>query len=345
MEITRVTAEVHEAPVAPAFRWRDGLAASGPTQHTANLRIETSDGVAGTSRIPKGRSSAILVEEAIAPLLIGQDALMVERIWHLLHEADRTQHFPAYFLGPVDVALWDIKAQAAGLPLYKLAGGFRDVVPAYASTVTYETVDEYRRIADLCLEQGFRAIKLHAWGDVRRDGELASALRAHVGDDVELMFDASGAHDLSDAIRLAHLLEDAGFAWLEEPMREWGVEPYRRLRSRARIPILSGETSAGLHRNIADFIVNDAADIVRTGVHYKDGITGALRIAHLADAFGMRAEIHGGGLANLHLACAISNTTSFEVIVAGPDATPRHRVASNGTISPPSSPGIGDVIA
>lgn len=344
MEITRVTAEVREIPIVPKFQWRDGLAASGEKQLTAILRIETADGMVGTSRVPKGRTSAILVEDAIAPVLVGQDALMGERIWHLLHEADRTHHFPPYFLGPVDVALWDLKGQAAGMPLYKLIGGFRDTVPAYASTVTYGTVDEYLRVADLCLEQGFRAIKLHAWGDVRRDGELALALRAHVGDDIDLMFDASGAHDLGEAVRLAHVLEDAGFAWLEEPMREWGVEPYRRLRTRARIPILSGETSAGLHRNIADFIVNDAADIVRTGVHYKDGITGALRIAHLADSFGMRAEIHGGGLANLHLACAIPNTTYFEVIVAGGNATPRHRIASDGTIAPPNEPGIGELI-
>lgn len=344
MEITRVTAEVRETPMVPRYRWREGLATSGASQTVAVLAIETADGTVATSRIPKGRTSAILIEDVIAPVLVGQDALMGERIWHLLHEADRTNHFPAYFLGPIDVALWDLKAKAAGLPLYKLIGGFRDTVPAYASTVTYGSVDEYLRIADLCLARGFRAIKLHAWGDVRRDGELALALRAHVGDDIDLMFDASGAHDLADAIRLARILEDAGFAWLEEPMREWGVEPYRRLGSRVGIPILSGETSAGLHRNIADFIVNDAADIVRTGVHYKDGITGALRIAHLADSFGMRAEIHGGGLANLHLACAIPNTTYFEVIVAGDDATPRHPIASDGTIAPSDEPGIGEMI-
>jgi len=343
--ITSITTEIRRSRVDPPFRWRDGLAVPGPWQEHAVLRIEASNGAIGTARMPQGVTSAALVEAAIAPVLVGEDALLTERLWHLAHEADRTWHFPAYFLGPLDVALWDLKARTAGLPLYQLLGGHSREVPAYASTVTFETVDDYLRVVDWSLEHGFRAIKLHAWGDVRRDGRLAAAVRERAGDDVELLFDASGAHDLLESVSLAHALEDAGFSWLEEPMREWGVEPYRRLRERVSIPILSGETSAGVHRNIADFIAAGAADLVRTGVHYKDGITGALRISHLADSFGMRAEIHGGGLANLHLACAVPNNTYYEVIVAGDPVVPRHRVDPDGMVRIGDDPGTGEALA
>ena len=87
-------------------------------------------------------------------------------------------------------------------------------------------------------------------------------------------------------------------------------------RKAVTIPLLSGETSDGAHYNIADFIAQDAAHMVRTETLYKGGITGGLRVAHLAESFNMRAEVHGGGpTANLALACAIPNTTWYESLI------------------------------
>jgi L-alanine-DL-glutamate epimerase-like enolase superfamily enzyme len=342
MRITHVEATVRTVAVEPEYRWRDGLPPSGATTDLTVLEVRTDEGFTGVARIPRGVLSRDLVERRVAPALVGEDPMLTEHLWHLLHELDRLEHFPSYFLGPIDVALWDLKAKAAGLPLYQLLGGATRTRRAYASTVTYDSIDQYLRIADWCLERGMTAIKLHAWGEPERDIALFRALRARVGDGIDLMYDASGAFDLADAVRVGRVLDELGFRWFEEPIREDGVEAYRRLRQRTAVPILAGETSAGVHRNIADFIQSDACDLVRTGVHYKDGITGALRIAHLADAYHLRAEVHGGGLPNLHLACAIPNTSMIEVIVAGEPPVLRMAIDTDGTVTVPDAPGTGE---
>jgi L-alanine-DL-glutamate epimerase-like enolase superfamily enzyme len=124
-------------------------------------------------------------------------------------------------------------------------------------------------------------------------------------------------------------------------MREFNIDAYRRLADALLIPVLSGETSDGCHYNIADFIVQGAADMVRTSTHFKGGITGGLRVAHLAEAFNMRAEVHGGGPANLHLACAIPNTTYYESLVYSTEVVVEEGIGADGCLSPPSVPGIG----
>ena len=87
--------------------------------------------------------------------------------------------------------------------------------------------EEYLDVADQCLELGYRAIKLHAWGDARRDADLAQALRAHVGDETDLMYDGSAGFDLADAVYLGRALAEAGYRWYEEPVREFSITSYK----------------------------------------------------------------------------------------------------------------------
>jgi L-alanine-DL-glutamate epimerase-like enolase superfamily enzyme len=136
-------------------------------------------------------------------------------------------------------------------------------------------------------------------------------------------------------------LEEADYFWYEEPMREFSIEAYKRLCDALTIPVLAAETSDGAHYNVADFIARGAADMVRTSTHYKGGITGGLRIAHLAEAFNLRAEVHGGGLPNLHLACAVPNTTYYESLVFSNPILVEAGIGPDGCISPPEVPGIG----
>ena len=155
------------------------------------------------------------------------------------------------------------------------------------------------------------------------------------------MYDGSAGFDLVESLYVGKALQDAGYLWLEEPMREFNIEAYRKLADALLIPILSGETSDGAHYNIADFIVQGAGDMVRTSTHYKGGITGGLRVAHLAEAFNLRAEVHGGGPANLHLACAVPNNTYYESLVYSLDLEVEPGIGRDGCISPPQVPGIG----
>ena len=176
---------------------------------------------------------------------------------------------------------------------------------------------------------------------MRKDARLCEALREHVGPDVPLMYDGSAGFDLLDAVYLGRVLSDADYLWYEEPMREFSIGAYQRLGERVDVPLLVAETSDGAHMNTADFIASGSASAVRTSSGFKGGITGALRIAHLADSFLMRAEVHGGGLAATHLCMSIPNTTYYESLV---DSNPVRRapeVDANGLVHAPTAPGIG----
>jgi L-alanine-DL-glutamate epimerase-like enolase superfamily enzyme len=338
--IDRVEVELVEVPAMHPFRWRDGLPGSEPALQGGVLTITTSDGVVGRASTPRGVIAADLVNRRVRDELIGQDAMHREWLWHRIWELDRIEEFPLYFLGLVDIALWDIAGQVAGLPVHALAGTYRTSLPAYASTVTYGSIEEYLDIADQCLERGFKAIKLHAWGDVVRDARLAQRLREHVGDDVELMYDGSAGFDLPDAIRLGKVLSDLDFRWYEEPMREFNITSHRWLAERVDVPLLVGETSDGAHFNTADFIQAGTATYVRTSAGLKGGITGALRIAHLAESFGLRAEVHGMGVPNQHLCMTIPNTTYYEALVWGNPIITDPSVDADGLIHASTAPGL-----
>ncbi len=341
MKITAVETTVTEQPVPHRFRWRAGLPGSGETNVTTQLTIRTDEGVEGVAYGARGAILVDLVDRRLRELLVGADPLLKEELWHRVWEVDRIEELPIYALGLADIALWDLTAKLAGLPLYQVIGGFRDRIPAYASTVTFATTEAFLEVADQCLAAGFRAIKLHAWGDARKDARLCQALRAHVGSEIALMYDGSAGFDFVDALYLGRALEEADYLWYEEPMREFSIDAYRRLAAKLAVPLLVAETSDGAHYNVADFIVHGGAGLVRTSTHYKGGITGGLRVAHLADAFNLRAEVHGGGLPNLHLACAIPNTTYYESLVASNPIQVEAGIGPDGAISPPAVPGIG----
>lgn len=342
MRITDVSVELVELRAEePAFRWRAGLPGSEPRTRGAILRVETDEGIFGEARSRRGVIVADIVDRLVRPEIVGADPLEREYLWRRMWDLDRRDGFPVYVLGLIDTALWDLAGKAAGLPVHRLIGGFRDSIPAYASTTTYGSVEEYLDVADQCLAAGFTAIKVHAWGDARRDAELCLALRGHVGDAVPLMYDGSAGFDLPDAIVVGRALSAAGFAWYEEPMCEASVTAYRWLADAVDVPLLVAETSSGVHLNIGDFIAAGCATYVRTGAGQKGGVTGALRIAHLADSYRLRAEVHGMGVVNEHLCMAIPNTTYYESRVSGNPIVTEPVVGPDGLVRAREAPGFG----
>ena len=341
MKIVDVRVHLVQVPATPAHRWRDGLPGAEPAHTAAWLEILTDDGLRGLAYCVRGVILQDLVQRRIRAELLGHDPLMREYLWHRVWELDRIEELPLYVLGVVDVALWDLAAKAAHVPLYKLLGGFRESLPACASTVTFESVEEFLDVADQCLELGYPAIKLHAWGDAKRDAKLCLALRNHVGPDVPLMYDGSAGFDLADAICVGRALEEANYLWYEEPMREFSITAYKQLSQNVRVPLLVAETSDGAHMNTADFIASGCATFVRTGHQLKGGVTGAMRIAHLADSFCLRAEVHGSDIINTHLCMAIPNTTYYESLVRTNPVVREARVDANGLVHAPTAVGVG----
>jgi len=217
--------------------------------------------------------------------------------------------------GMLDMLCWDIKSKRANMPLHQMLGGNDRQVPAYASTVTFPTLGEYEKHIKLAQDLGFKAFKLHAWGDVKRDIELSTALRKWAGPDADLMFDGSAGWDYVEALEFGKAIQDLGFLWYEEPMREFYLGAYAKLADKLDIPILGAETSDGIHFNMATWIEEGALDMVRVSTFYKGGFSGSMKIAHLAESFGMRAQVHGMGLENAQLCGAIRNNDYYEQII------------------------------
>src|SRR6476620_11724470 len=328
-------------PVSPPFAGRRGLRGSHPARSTAVLRLTTEEGAVGEAYHEwSGAMLGDIVDRVLREELVGERADRREWLWHRLWELDRTEEFPIWLFGVVDVALWDLEGRVLGVPVHRLLGTYREAIPAYASTVTFSTAEEYLDVADQCLELGFTAIKLHGWGDTRADADLCQRLRSHVGPDVDLMYDGSAGFDLPSAVYLGDALAEARYRWYEEPMREFSVTAYRWLAERVEVPLLVGETSDGSHLNTADFIASGCATYVRTSANHRGGITGAMRIAHLADSFRLRAEVHGPTEPAVHLCMAIPNCTYYESLVISNPATREPRVGPDGLVPAPPDPGI-----
>ena len=195
-----------------------------------------------------------------------------------------------------------------------------------------------------------KAIRLIPQGTVEFDMKVHAAVREAVGDDFILMTDPVGDYTLDEAIRVGRQLEKLNYKWFEEPFRDFELYKYSELCRALDIPIAATETTRGCHWGVAQVIAQRAADIVRADVSWKDGITGALKIAHLAEAFGLNCEIHTTtmnymDMANLHLSCAIKNCEYFEYFVPEDNYRLPMKgdlpIDENGFIHVPDKPGIG----
>src|ERR1022692_3463668 len=175
------------------------------------LQVKTDAGLEGHAFAWGGRSglaTAHLIGNIIRPLLIGEDPLNRELLWQRVRQMDRWWGFlPIYAHGPVDVALWDLGAKAAGLPLYRLLGAYRTKLPAYASSLILPTAEAFVQQALDYRAQGFRAYKIHPWGDPQRDVDAYRKLRSALGDEMVLMSDPVAGYNQQQALRIGRELE------------------------------------------------------------------------------------------------------------------------------------------
>ncbi|HEY3061674.1 MAG TPA: enolase C-terminal domain-like protein [Chloroflexota bacterium] len=288
------------------------------------LIITTDDGARG---VYFGGINEDIIKNVVAPMLRGQDPLYREHLWQALRERQRLNLSTVgdRILTAVDLALWDLAGQLLGQPVHRLLGATRDAVPAYASTMVgddlpggLDTPESYARYAITCRERGYPAFKLHTWQpplagapSVRRDIQACSAVRDAVGADYPLMLDPFHYYSRLEALELARGLERLGFLWMEEPMDEHSMSSYVWLCEQTSLAICGPETVEGKMFSRAEWIKAGACDIVRAGVGDVGGLTPLMKIAHLAESFGMQMEVHGGGVGNLHAMCATSPSTSL----------------------------------
>jgi L-alanine-DL-glutamate epimerase-like enolase superfamily enzyme len=299
---------------------------------------------------------------------VGLNPLDREAILARLHQSQRLEWcaLAGRMVAVLDQALWDIAGKLAGLPIYRLLGGFRDKVPAYASTMCgdaipggLDTPDAYGAFAKACMARGHRAFKLHTWmppygPDLQRDIAACRAVRDAVGPEIALMLDPYHNYTREEAFYLGRALEELKYHWMEEPMDEHNTSSFVWLCNQLDLPICGPESVEGGLYTRAEWIARGAADIVRTGMEHG-GITQAMKTAHLCEAFGMRLELHGGGAGTLHVLGAMAIPGEFyERGLLHPhldfDAqkpwlkTPIDPLDAEGHVPIPQGPGLGEEI-
>jgi L-alanine-DL-glutamate epimerase-like enolase superfamily enzyme len=325
--------------------------------------VETDDGLRGEYVGQWGATSISLSQTLmLAPHLLGRNPLERELIYGEFKRALRQYDHMGH--GYIDIALWDLFGKQTGQSISTLLGGWRKRLPAYASTMHGDrngglsSPEDYAAFAEECYSLGYRAFKMHGWydGNVAEESAVIRLLGRRLGDKMALMLDpACQIRTFADAVTIGRVCDEAGFRWYEDPFRDTGVSAFahKRLREMIRTPLLITEHVRGLEAK-ADFVINGGTDMLRVDPEYDLGITGALKIAHLAEALGLDVEIHACGPAHRHLMAALRNTSFYELALVGPKAKNPlppvyscnygdnlHDIGTDGCLPVPEGPGLG----
>lgn len=245
----------------------------------------------------------------VAPDLLGEDPSDIGRLWTKLVWAGASvgrSGAATQALAAIDVALWDLKAKRAGLPLAKLLGAHRDSVRCYNTSggFLHESIDQVKDNATKTLESGIGGIKIKVGQpDWREDLRRVAAVRAHLGDDVPLMVDANQQWDRPAAMRMGQALEEFDLVWIEEPLDAYDAEGHADLARALTTPVASGEmlTSVGEHYEL---IRHRAVDILQPDAPRIGGITQFLKLATLAEHANLGLAPHYAMEIHVHLAAA-----------------------------------------
>jgi L-alanine-DL-glutamate epimerase-like enolase superfamily enzyme len=319
------------------------------------LKIRTDSGLEGHAFLGSASNPASMdgpqLIRSLKPMLMGQNPLEHERIHAGMRLINRNVSYRV--IGAVDTALWDLRGKIAGLPVHALMGTYRTSIPAYASSQVLPDAQAYADQAVGFKEAGWQAYKIHPPRDPDTDIKVCEAVRKAVGDDYRIMLDSTWSYDYIDALRVGRAIEEMDYYWFEDPLSDEDIHSYAKLRAKLNIPIMATEYPAGGLDTYPIWVTQGATDYLRGDIPNKGGLTTMLKTAHLAEAFGMRYEVHHSGnslnnLANLHLCMAIRNTTMWEVLL--PDGAHKYGMVvdltpdANGMMHAPTEPGIGGQI-
>ncbi len=363
MKITRVVATPVKLPVDV------DIGGTGKQTHAVRacmVEVETSEGIIGhgiTSITDEGVIAAI-INEVAGPALIGEDPLNHEALWDRLYWmlCPRGQTgYGMHAVAALDIAFWDIKGKFLAQPVWRLLGGARSKVPVYA-TFGFDFLerDALAQAAANLVHQGYRHLKMVVGHQalqrrdrggpaldqvILEDERRVAAVRAAVGDDVELYIDANCSLDPFHAEQLALRLADHRIAFFEEPVTQNDIAAMADLRRRTGMAVAAGQNE-GLAFRFRDMLAAGAVDYIQPNVVISGGYTQCVRIAGLASAFN-RPITNGGAfpLQNMHLHAGLANGGRVEWHLQ--TVALMHRLYENfpqpeqGYLALPSTPGLG----
>lgn len=314
MKITAIKTYVLQASLGEqGFGWSQRVT---NTRQGAICVVDTDDGIQGVGEAfyfgGPAQVVATLIDQGLGPLLTGHDPMDTGVLWDRLYNWTRDQGqkgLTVSAISAIDIALWDIKGKALGLPVYKLLGGaYRSRAKAYA-TGLYEPqgvpsiVDALVEEAIGYREAGFRGMKLKVGYGLERDESYIRAIRAAIGDDIALMVDANHAYNASEAIRLTRILDAYDVYWFEEPVVPEDLDGYEEVRAASNVLIAGGEceyTRFGFRQ----LIDRRAVDILQPDLCAAGGFTETMKIVAMASAASMPVIPHVWGT-NVGLAAAL----------------------------------------
>jgi L-alanine-DL-glutamate epimerase-like enolase superfamily enzyme len=314
------------------------------------VRVFDADGAEGVGyTFTVGRNGAAVdavLSREIAEIAPGHDADAVEAIWHRLwwdlHYGGRGGP-TVLAISAFDMALWDLKAKRAGLPLWRLLGGFDPRVPCYAGGIDLDLpLDDLLRQTDGNLAKGFRAIKMKVGRKrLSEDVERVAAMRAHLGDGFPLMADANMVWGVDAAIRAARALAPFDLTWLEEPTIPDDPAGHARILREGGLPIAAGENLRSLWE-FRQYVAAGAVSYPEPDVTNCGGVTPFMKIAHLAEAFNLPVTSHGAHDVTVHLLAACPNRSWLEAHGFGLDRYVAEPLRiEDGVAVAPERPGHG----
>jgi L-alanine-DL-glutamate epimerase-like enolase superfamily enzyme len=311
-------------------------------------QVTTDDGLTGHGIVHAGPAPRVCEYVArFGEFVAGMDALAATAVWEKLFALtsprpgaiDGRPDIPAPIARPdrtaamaaiagIDIALWDLKGKAAGMPVYRLLGGDNRPLHTYATGGYYRAVrsdEEYGEELARFLALGYRAVKLKCGaGSAVDEAARVAAVRRVIGDAPDLMLDMNAPYDLPECIDFAHRVEASNVFWLEEPLR-WYLQPadFGRLAAATRIPLAHGEREL-TRFPVRDFVTIGHVTYVQFDATRAAGFTEALRIAHLAEQHGAILAPHTAPEIHGHLVLAMPRS-SFGVESHGArDTDPLH---------------------
>jgi L-alanine-DL-glutamate epimerase-like enolase superfamily enzyme len=328
-------------------------------RHYSLVRVTDTDGVQGIGFCYAGSYGGEIVSQSVRDLfaetLVGQDSWRVKGIWDeayrqtLLHgRAGSVMRA----LSILDIALWDLNARAAGMPLWQYLGAtVADRVPAYASGGYYlagKSADDLATEMKDYVALGFSAVKMKIGrADAALDEERMAAVRDAVGPDVLIMLDANNAwRDLPTALRALRVLEPYDPYWIEEPFSPDEIDLHARLQRESPITVATGEVEQGRWRHKA-LLDAQAASILQTDAAVCGGITEFQRIAAMAESCGVTMAPHWFHDLHVHLVASTSNAQFVEffadekVLNFRKLITTQLQIAPGGDLMLPTGPGLG----
>lgn len=339
-------------PDAQRYAWADDM----PEQFMSNtiLRLTTRGGLEGIAGAASCTDFVFdrAVAEALRPLLprvLGATPREREALWHRLRPLNTPIHGQAQSL--IDIALWDLAAKEAGLPLYRMLGGVRSKILSYASTPMLTDAQAYVEFVGELRAQGFKAVKYHCWCDPAKDLAMVRAVHQRHGDSgLAFMLDVEQRYRREDALKVGRVLETLGFRWFEAPLLDFDLDGYAELHRRLDVPIIPAGNWV-LDPGLLSVAVRLGCwSSLRVDATICGGITPARWIMGLGQANAMTVELQCWGYtltqaANLHLMLAFANCSYFEQ--PAPYASFEHgaldvlRTDAEGYVHAPDGPGLG----